>query len=205
MRFWRRDAGAFKPVLERRTIAVKDVDGRARGRDRAATTDIAAAVTGAALIVIPLPATAQAGLFAALAPLLSRRPGGIPAAGHLRQLPHGKASCAKPATRAAVTGRNRHAALAGAQARAAEVAISVRATRLPTGVYPGHATATHALAVIRRPSQRVEACGDALSGALMNAGPIIHPPLMVMNAGAAAAFRALGHPQRRHAALGARA
>ena len=25
-------------------------------------------------------------------------------------------------------------------------------------------------------------CGDALSGALMNAGPIIHPPLMVMNA-----------------------
>ena len=25
-------------------------------------------------------------------------------------------------------------------------------------------------------------CGDALSGALMNAGPVIHPPLMVMNA-----------------------
>jgi opine dehydrogenase len=29
----------------------------------------------------------------------------------------------------------------------------------------------------------VEPCGDALSGALMNAGPIIHPPLIVMNAG----------------------
>jgi opine dehydrogenase len=29
----------------------------------------------------------------------------------------------------------------------------------------------------------IEACGDALSGALMNAGPIIHPPLIVMNAG----------------------
>jgi opine dehydrogenase len=28
----------------------------------------------------------------------------------------------------------------------------------------------------------VHACGDALSGALMNAGPVIHPPLMVMNA-----------------------
>ena len=26
------------------------------------------------------------------------------------------------------------------------------------------------------------ACGDALSGALMNAGPIIHPPLITMNA-----------------------
>jgi opine dehydrogenase len=29
----------------------------------------------------------------------------------------------------------------------------------------------------------LEPCGDALSGALMNAGPIIHPPLIVMNAG----------------------
>ncbi len=29
----------------------------------------------------------------------------------------------------------------------------------------------------------IEPCGDALSGALMNAGPVIHPPLIVMNAG----------------------
>ena len=28
----------------------------------------------------------------------------------------------------------------------------------------------------------IEDCGDALSGALMNAGPIIHPPLITMNA-----------------------
>ena len=28
----------------------------------------------------------------------------------------------------------------------------------------------------------IEACGDALSAALMNAGPIIHPPLIIMNA-----------------------
>ena len=28
----------------------------------------------------------------------------------------------------------------------------------------------------------IEDCGDALSGALMNAGPIIHPPLILMNA-----------------------
>jgi opine dehydrogenase len=38
--------------------------------------------------------------------------------------------------------------------------------------------------VIRRAFPGViEPCGDALSGALMNAGPIIHPPLIVMNAG----------------------
>jgi hypothetical protein len=36
--------------------------------------------------------------------------------------------------------------------------------------------------VISRAYPSVHGCGDALSGALMNAGPVIHPPLMVMNA-----------------------
>jgi opine dehydrogenase len=54
---------------------------------------------------------------------------------------------------------------------------------LPVGVFPLKA-ADHALDVIGRAFPGViEPCGDALSGALMNAGPIIHPPLIVMNAG----------------------
>ena len=36
--------------------------------------------------------------------------------------------------------------------------------------------------MIRQAYPIVHACGDALSGALMNAGPIIHPPLILMNA-----------------------
>jgi opine dehydrogenase len=64
-----------------------------------------------------------------------------------------------------------------------EVAIAIRAKRLPVGVFPLDA-ADHALDVIGRAFPGViEPCGDALSGALMNAGPIIHPPLIVMNAG----------------------
>jgi opine dehydrogenase len=64
-----------------------------------------------------------------------------------------------------------------------EVAITIRAKRLPVGVFPLR-NAQHALAVISRAFPGVtEPCGDALSGALMNAGPIIHPPLIVMNAG----------------------
>lgn len=62
-----------------------------------------------------------------------------------------------------------------------EVAITIRATRLPTGVFPA-CRATHALAVLARAFPSVEPCGDALSGALMNAGPIIHPPLIIMSA-----------------------
>ena len=62
-----------------------------------------------------------------------------------------------------------------------EVNVTVRAVRLPTGVYPAR-KAEQALAVIRAAYPSVHGCGDALSGALMNAGPIIHPPLIVMNA-----------------------
>jgi opine dehydrogenase len=63
-----------------------------------------------------------------------------------------------------------------------EVAITIRAKRLPVGVFPLE-RASRALEVIGRAFPGViEFCGDALSGALMNAGPIIHPPLIVMNA-----------------------
>jgi opine dehydrogenase len=63
-----------------------------------------------------------------------------------------------------------------------EVAISVRAKRLPTGVFPLR-LAPPALELIGRAFPGViEACGDALSAGLMNAGPIIHPPLIIMNA-----------------------
>jgi opine dehydrogenase len=60
-----------------------------------------------------------------------------------------------------------------------EVAITIRAKRLPVGVFPLHA-ADRALDVIASAFPgAIEPCGDAL----MNAGPIIHPPLIVMNAG----------------------
>jgi opine dehydrogenase len=61
-------------------------------------------------------------------------------------------------------------------------AITARATRLPAGVYPARKT-DHALGVIRKAFPSIEPAEDALSGALMNAGPIIHPPLIFMNAG----------------------
>jgi opine dehydrogenase len=64
----------------------------------------------------------------------------------------------------------------------AEIAITIRAKRLPTGAFPARRS-DHAMAVIRRAYPSIEPIEDALSGALMNAGPIIHPPLILMNAG----------------------
>ena len=62
------------------------------------------------------------------------------------------------------------------------VAISARTTRLPSGVYPARHSAP-ALAVVARAFPAMEPLGDVLDAALMNAGPIIHPPLILMNAG----------------------
>jgi opine dehydrogenase len=62
-----------------------------------------------------------------------------------------------------------------------EVRITVRAVRLPTGVYPARLRPA-ALATLAQAYPSVLDAGDALSGALLNAGPIIHPPLILMNA-----------------------
>lgn len=182
VRFWRRDAEAFRPVLETGRIAVKDAKGRREIAVAQTTTDLAAAVKGAELVVIPLPATAQPSLFAALAPLMAE--------GQVVFMPPGtfgsyllvKAMRAAGNRAAVMTAETGTLPWLCRKHGAAEVAISVRATRLPTGVFPAK-DRDRALAVIRQAFLAVEPREDALDGALMNAGPIVHPPLILMNAG----------------------
>jgi opine dehydrogenase len=184
VRLWRRDREA---VTAHRaaggTIMVKDFAGRHEARPALITTDMAEAVHGAELILCPAPATAQADIARALAPHL--------ADGQVVFLPPGTFGSVVFA-RAAWDADNRAAASFAETGTLPwlarkhgpfEVAITVRAKRLPTGVFP-LSRSDHALAVIGKAFPGViEPCGDALSGALMNAGPIIHPPLITMNAG----------------------
>jgi opine dehydrogenase len=181
---WRRDAdqvAAHQAAGSR--ILVKDVSGRHDVKLALLTTDIAEAVDGVELILCPAPAFAQDDIAKRLTP-------------HLRG---GQVVFLPPATFGSMIFAN---AAHGAGNRADinyaetgtlpwlarkhgpfEVAITIRAKRLPVGVFPLR-NAEHALAVISRAFPGViEPCGDVLSGALMNAGPIIHPPLIVMNAG----------------------
>jgi len=181
---WRRNA---VEVTQHRAagsrIIVKDANGKHIAQLALVTTDIAEAVSGAELILCPAPAFAQHDIAGLLAPHLGD--------GQVVFLP--------PATfgsmifaKAARDAGNR-ARLSFAETGTLpwltrkhgpfEVAITIRAKRLPVGVFPLDA-ADHALDLIGRAFPGViEPCGDALSGALMNAGPIIHPPLIVMNAG----------------------
>jgi opine dehydrogenase len=181
VRLWRRDAAALEPVRASASIGLLDAAGRRRVPIAGVTADIGEAVRGAALLLLASPAIAQDDIAAAIAPHLSD--------GQVAFLPPGTFGSVTMARVAAAAGSRADVLWAEtgtlpylARKRAPdEVAITIRAVRLPTGVYPAR-RADDALAVIRAAYPSVSACGDALSGALMNAGPIIHPPLILMNA-----------------------
>jgi len=181
VRLWRRDAAALSAVQTAGSIRLKDGEGERDVPIALATEDMGAALRNAELVVVPVPAIAQADIARAMAP----------------HLVHGQVVFLPPGTFGSVVmaGLVREA---GSRADVAwaetgtlpylarkhgerEVNLTIRAIRLPTGVYPARQS-DNAIAMIRKAYPSVHACGDALSGALMNAGPIIHPPLMVMNA-----------------------
>jgi opine dehydrogenase len=181
VRLWRRDAAALEPVRAAGSIGLIDHAGRRRVPIALATADIGEAVHGAELLLMPSPAIAQDDIADAVAPHL--------ADGQVAFLPPGTFGSVTMARRVRAAGSRADVLWAEtgtlpylARKRAAdEVAITIRAVRLPTGVYPAR-RADEAIALIRRAYPSVLPCGDALSGALMNAGPIIHPPLILMNA-----------------------
>ena len=183
VRLWRRDAAALRPVIEAGGIVLRDGQGSREVPLALATPDIGAALRGAELVVVPTPATAQVDIAQAMAPFLVD--------GQVVFLPPGSFGSFVMSRVVRQTGNRADVAWAEtgtlpylARKRGPrEVNVTVRAIHLPTGVYPARLEA-HALAVIGGAFPSVHGCGDALSGALMNAGPIIHPPLMVMNAAA---------------------
>jgi opine dehydrogenase len=182
IRLWRRDAAAFEPVLRSSSITLEDAQGKREVPLARATVDIGVAIKGAQLIVIPTPAFAQADIARAMAPHLSE--------GQVVFLPPGTFGSYVTAKIVRQAGNAARVAFAETgtlpyltrKHGPAEVAITVRAVRLPTGVFPARA-GDAAFAVIKQAFAAIEPIEDVLSAALMNAGPVIHPPLILMNAG----------------------
>jgi len=179
---WRRDTEQLRPLMATRRLVLKDIAGRREVELARVTDDIGAAVRGAELILVPTPAFAQADIAAALAPHL--------ADGQVIFLPPGTFGSYAMMRTIRAAGCNAEIAIAetgtlpwlARKHGPSEVAITIRAARLPTGVFPARKSAP-AFAVLRAAFPAVEPIEDALAGALMNAGPIIHPPLILMNAG----------------------
>jgi opine dehydrogenase len=184
VRLWRRneadvsahrDAGGTITLIEGRKESVATL--------HTITSSIAEALAGAELVLCPLPAFAQDSIAKLAAPHMED--------GQVVFLPPGTFGSYVFAKAVKDAGGARDVAFAetgtlpwlARKKSAYEVRLSGRGVRLPTGVFPQSKSA-HALDVIGRAFPgAIEDCGDALSAALMNAGPIIHPPLIVMNAG----------------------
>ena len=183
VRLWRRDRAAIEAhKAAGGLITVKDFRGRHEARPALITGDMGEAVRSAELILCPAPATSQPDIARVLAPHLAE--------GQVIFLPPGTFGSVLLAKTTWESGNRARVAFAETgtlpwltrKHGPFEAAITIRAKRLPTGVFPLTMQA-HALDVISGAFPGViEPCGDALSGALMNAGPIIHPPLITMNA-----------------------
>ncbi len=182
VRWWRRRAESFGPLGSPATLTVTDHDG-SRELLVQTTDDLSLALDGAEVILAPMPAFGQADLADTLAPHLVD--------GQVVYLSPGSFGAWLMLERVREKGCTADVAfcetgtlpwLCRKQGEAA-VRITTRASRLPTGVLPARLT-DHALAKLSAVYPgAIERCEDALSGALMNAGPIIHPPLILMNAG----------------------
>jgi len=171
VRMWRRNASALQ-----KNLTLKDAEGERAITLASASPDIAVAIKGAELIFLPDPAFTQHDNAKRIAPHLADGQVVFLAPGTFGSwiMAQGvKADVAFAETGTLPWLTRKHGPNTAA--------ITARATRLPTGVYP--AKKSDWARTILKNVFPVEPVEDALSAALMNAGPIIHPPLILMNAG----------------------
>lgn len=178
---WRRDAAALKPVIDSGVIRLTDASG-SRDVHVGATADIGDAVRDAEMILMPGPAQAQEDIAVAMAPHLTNGQAILMPPGSFGTWVVSKALREAGCTADLMFGESGTLPYLTRKQPDDSIAIVTRATRLPTGVYPFR-RAQEAFAIFERAYPAIECLTDGLDGALMNAGPIIHPPLILMNAG----------------------
>src|SRR5438093_3830745 len=183
VRLWRRTGTELTAIRESGGLTLIAEVGQDTGRLEAATANMDDALAGAEVIVVAVPATAHDDIGGALGKRLHGdhivlfTPGTLGAYAVARDI--ARAGGTLPLA-FAETGTLPYLARKTAPAT---VAVPVRAANLPIGVFPAWRTAE----VVERlgalyPTLRP--CVDVLDVALTNAGPVIHPPLVLLNAGA---------------------
>jgi opine dehydrogenase len=177
---WRRNAAGFAALRDERKIMVRDADGEHAAVIATLADDLGTAVAEAELIVAPVPAHGQLHLAEALAPHLHDGQVVLLPPGTFGSYLFARAAKATPGVAFAESGTLPYLTRKTSDT---SLRITQRTTRLPTGVFPARLTESAGV-VLRRAFPSVELMRDALDGALQNAGPIIHPPLIVMNAAA---------------------
>ncbi len=182
VRLWRRNRDDFRPVTEKQAIFFKDFKGTRKVKLALAGTDIAEVVRGARIVVIPLPATAQESLVQELAPCLEDGQVILLCPGTLGSLVMSRGVRENGCQARVIFAETGTLPYLARKHGPDTVAVTARATRLPTGIFPADQS-DYAFKIIKEVYPAAELLSDALDGALMNAGPVIHPPLVLLNAG----------------------
>jgi opine dehydrogenase len=181
VRLWRRAASELAPVQKTGTITLVAEERHGAGRLDRATPDLAEALDGAEVVVVALPAPTHEDVAQRLIGRLTGKeivlltPGTVGSYVMARAL--ARAGAVQPFA-FAETGTLPYLAR---RTGPAAVSAPVRAANLPVGVFPG-ARAKAALERVRALFPTTHPCVDALDAALTNAGPVIHPPLVLVNA-----------------------
>jgi len=182
IRLWRRNVSAIEQVIDSKTIALTDHKGTRDVVLSAVTDSIPLAMEGAKLVILPLPCDTQESLAPQLAPHWTDGQVGYLPPGSFGGYIYAKAAIKAGNTANISFGETGTLPYLARKHGEDNVRISVYATRLPTGIYPLE-NAKYAFKIIKKAYPAAEKITDLLDGALMNAGPIIHPPLIIMNAG----------------------
>jgi opine dehydrogenase len=181
VRLWRRAAAELAAVRQAGGITL--IAGERRDKAAlAGVADVGEAVAGTDVVVVAMPAIAHEDIARRLAPHLGERqvvlvtPGTLGAFVMAREisraggrLPHAFVETGTLPYRAHKTGP-------------AEIRVAARAGTLPIGVFPGSRAA--ALAPVSELFPASRRCVDVLDAALTDGGPVIHPPLVLVNLGA---------------------
>jgi opine dehydrogenase len=182
VRMWSKYFDEFREIKKTRTIKVSGPLIQGEARISMITDKIEEAIKGVNLICFPLPAFTQISVADSLLPhiedgqVIFLSPGTFGSYliyKHLRER-----GCKKDFA----IGETGTLPYLTRKISPQESRIVVRACHLPTGVFPAKRT-EEAIEKIRVFFPSVHPIENALSGALMNAGPILHPPLMVLNTG----------------------
>ena len=181
VRLWRRNAAELAPILKGGTLTLVAEERQGTARLDRATTDVGEALDGAEVVIVALPATSHEDIAARLAGRLTGKELVLLTPGSFGSYVIARALARAGATLPFAFAETGTLPFLTRKTGPATVTAPVRAANLPVGVFPASRAKT-ALERVRTLFPATRACVDTLDAALTNVGPVIHPPLVLVNA-----------------------
>lgn len=183
VRLWQRSEAAARSLRDAGGLTLT-IDGKTQqARVDRVTTELAEAMDRAEVVIVALPATTHAEIAARLAPWLDARKIVLLTPGTLGSFVVAREIARPGGTLPFAIAETATLPYLARKTGPAVVSVAARAATLPTGVFPA-SRARPTLARLASLFPAVRARVDVLDAALTNPGPVMHPPLVLLNAGA---------------------